>query len=46
VNDCVNAEIRDQLPDLVHERLDASALAIVMAHVDGCIDCRDETKNH
>jgi len=42
VNDCANAEIRDQLPDLVHERLDAGALMIVMAHVDDCVDCRDE----
>ena len=36
MNDCPNAEIRDQLPDLLHERLDASARAAVMAHVDGC----------
>src|SRR4051812_10377352 len=42
MNDCQNAEIRDQLPDLVHERLDAAALAVVLAHVDGCVDCRDE----
>src|ERR1051325_6664340 len=42
MNDCMNAEIRDQLPDLLHERLDASARAVVQAHVDGCVDCRDE----
>lgn len=42
MNDCLNAEMRDQLPDLLHERLDAAARAAVMAHVDGCADCRDE----
>jgi len=42
MNDCSNAEIRDQLPDLLHDRLDVSARAVVLAHVDGCIDCRDE----
>jgi hypothetical protein len=42
MNDCTNAEMRDQLPDLLHERLDASARAAVLAHVDGCVDCRDE----
>jgi hypothetical protein len=34
--------MRDRLPDLLHERLDASARAVVMAHVDGCDDCRAE----
>jgi anti-sigma factor RsiW len=38
----MNAEIRDQLPDLVHDRLSAAARAAVLAHVDGCVDCRDE----
>lgn len=42
MNDCTNAEIRDQLPDLLHERLDASARAMVLAHVEVCVDCRDE----
>lgn len=42
MNDCSNAEIRDQLPDLLHERLSVSARSAVLAHVDGCIDCRDE----
>ena len=42
MNDCSNAEIRDRLPDLLHERLDASARAVVIAHVSGCVDCRDE----
>ena len=42
MNDCSNAEIRDQLPDLLHERLDASVRAAVTAHVSECVDCRDE----
>lgn len=42
MNDCSNANIRDQLPDLLHDRLSVSARAAVMAHVDGCVDCRDE----
>src|SRR4051794_33062265 len=42
MNDCSNAEIRDQLPDLLHERLDLSARAVIVAHVEGCVDCRDE----
>src|SRR4051812_32594020 len=42
MNDCTNAEMRDQLPDLLHERLELSARANLMAHVGDCIDCRDE----
>src|SRR4051812_26240917 len=42
MNDCSNAEIRDQLPDLLNGRLDVSARAAVIAHVDGCVDCREE----
>jgi anti-sigma factor RsiW len=42
MNDCLNADIRDQLPDLLHDRLDASERAAVMAHVDACVDCRAE----
>src|SRR4051794_8894443 len=44
MTDCTNAEIRDQLPDLLHERLDASALASVMSHVAECVDCTDELR--
>lgn len=40
--DCPNAEIRDRLPDLLHERLDKSTRAAVMVHVDQCADCRAE----
>jgi len=42
MNDCQNAEMRDQLPDLLHERLGGTARAAVMAHLDGCADCREE----
>jgi hypothetical protein len=42
MNDCSNAEIRDQLPDLLHERLDTSVRAVIVAHVAECVDCRDE----
>src|SRR5256885_12154113 len=42
MTDCPNAEMRDRLPDLLHERLDASARAVVMAHVAECDDCRAE----
>lgn len=42
MNDCQNAEIRDQLPDLLHDRLDATRRAVVLAHVEDCADCRDE----
>jgi len=34
--------MRDRLPDLLHERLEMSVRAAVMAHVDGCDDCRAE----
>jgi anti-sigma factor RsiW len=42
MNDCINAEIRDQLPDLVHDRLSATDRASVLAHVEACADCGDE----
>jgi anti-sigma factor RsiW len=42
MNDCMNAEIRDQLPDLVHDRLAASRRREILAHVASCADCRDE----
>ena len=42
MNDCSNADIRDQLPDLLHDRLSVTARAAVVAHVDSCVDCRDE----
>jgi len=42
MSDCPNADVRDLLPDLLHERLDARTRARVVAHVDGCADCRSE----
>src|SRR6185312_3370040 len=42
MNDCPNAEMRDLLPDLLHERLDVSLRAAVTAHVGACEDCRAE----
>jgi anti-sigma factor RsiW len=42
MTDCPNAEMRDRLPDLLHERLDASARAAVDAHVRNCADCTAE----
>jgi hypothetical protein len=42
MTDCPNAEMRDRLPDLLHERLDVSVRSTVLAHVADCIDCRDE----
>lgn len=42
MTDCSNVEMRDRLPDLLHERLDASARAAVMAHVARCPECHAE----
>lgn len=42
MNDCPNAEMRDLLPDLLHNRLSATVRAEVTAHVDSCFDCREE----
>ena len=42
MNDCPNAEFRDRLPDLLHERLDALERAAVTAHIESCADCRAE----
>lgn len=42
MNDCVNAEVRDALPDLVHERLSELDTATMKAHVEACATCRAE----
>ena len=42
MNDCSKADIRDRLPDLLHERLPASVRAAVMEHIADCGDCREE----
>jgi hypothetical protein len=40
--DCPNAEIRDQLPELVNGRLAGDALLVVRAHVVDCSPCQAE----
>ncbi len=42
MTDCPNAEIRDLLPDLLHERLDGASRERVEAHLRECADCRQE----
>src|SRR5262249_19271193 len=42
MNDCPNAEMRDRLPDLLHDRLAANERAEVTAHVTACADCGEE----
>lgn len=42
MSDCPNAEIRDQLPDLLHGHLDAASRARVESHVRECAECRRE----
>jgi anti-sigma factor RsiW len=42
MTECHNAEIRDQLPDFVHDQLDAAARAAVAAHVSRCAACASE----
>ncbi len=42
MNDCPNADIRDQLPDLLHGHLDAASRARVESHLRACEDCRQE----
>jgi anti-sigma factor RsiW len=40
--DCPNAEMRDRLPDLVHDQLTVTVRAEVTAHVTGCAACAAE----
>src|SRR5918999_906417 len=42
MTDCRNGEIRDQLPDFVHEQLPAATRAAVAAHVATCAECAAE----
>jgi anti-sigma factor RsiW len=42
MNDCVNAVMRDRLPDLLSDRLPANERAEVVAHVAACVHCREE----
>src|SRR3712207_3052872 len=40
--DCPNGEIRDRLPDFVHEQLDRVTGATVAAHLASCSACTAE----
>jgi anti-sigma factor RsiW len=40
--DCENGELRDLLPDYLHDRLDASTRTLVERHVAECSPCQDE----
>jgi anti-sigma factor RsiW len=42
MRDCVNAEVRDRLPELVHGRIDEPERSAVEAHVAECPDCAAE----
>ncbi len=42
MTDCPNADVRDLLPDLLHDRLDDATRAMAESHVEGCADCRAE----
>ncbi|HEY8164125.1 MAG TPA: zf-HC2 domain-containing protein, partial [Gemmatimonadaceae bacterium] len=42
MTDCANVEMRDLLPDLVHERLGSAEVARVQAHVSECAECTAE----
>ncbi len=42
MSDCMNTDVRDALPDLIHGRLDGVNTATMNAHVESCADCRAE----
>ena len=42
MTECINTEVRDALPDLVHGRLSALDTATMKAHVESCAACRAE----
>lgn len=42
MRDCLDAEMRDALPDLLHGTLPPRRQAEVRAHMDGCDACRQE----
>ena len=44
MNDCMNAEVRDALPDLMHGRLSDLDKVTMRAHVETCADCREELR--
>lgn len=44
MTDCMNAEVRDALPDLMHGRLSELNTVTMKAHVETCADCREELR--
>ena len=42
MNDCVNMEVHEALPDLLHGRLNKLDTATMTAHVESCAYCRAE----
>jgi len=42
MNDCLNAEMRDSLPDLIHGNLEPAKRAQVEAHIASCGECAAE----
>ena len=42
MTDCPNGDVRDLLPDLLHDRLAPAVRREVEAHVRDCADCRNE----
>lgn len=44
MNDCVDGDMRDALPDLVNGTLSAGDAARVQEHVRGCVDCAAEVE--
>jgi anti-sigma factor RsiW len=42
MSDCLKIEMREQLPELLHDRLGASARAALEAHLATCGDCAAE----
>lgn len=42
MNDCLNAEMRESLPDLIHGNLEPAKLAKLEAHVASCDSCAAE----
>ena len=42
MSDCSNVEMREALPDLLQERLEAEKQRRLLAHLEVCADCRAE----
>ena len=42
MNDCLNVDVRERLPDLLHDALSTGLRAGVLAHVAQCEDCAAE----